>query len=76
MTRLAIIACVLLAGCATAPAVTISCPAAENMPYEPARTIKTDARKPGEVVRAAQINRAQWIAHADELTARLRKCKQ
>lgn len=76
MTRLAIIACVLLSGCAThVETVVLPCPAAVDLPDAPARTVQTSPDKPGAVVRATIINRAQWIAHADELTARLQKCK-
>lgn len=76
MNRLALMACALLAGCAThVETVVLPCPAAVDLPAAPARTVQTSPAKPGAVVRATIINRAQWIAHADELTARLQKCK-
>lgn len=72
-----IVAALSMAGCATPPprTVAVACPAATDVPDPPARTVATSPRKPGEVVRKTIINRAQWIAHADELTARLQKCK-
>lgn len=77
LTLLLIIAAYVLAGCATsAPQpVLLPCPAALNLPDAPARTLSTNPAAPGDTVRAAIINRADWIAHADELTARLNSCK-
>lgn len=77
LTLLIVIAAIVLAGCATpAPApVLLPCPAAANLPEAPARTIYTNPAAPGDTVRAAIINRAEWIAHADELTTRLNSCK-
>lgn len=77
VTLLVIIAALVLAGCATQPTppVLLPCPAALDLPGEPARFLKTDPAAPGATVRAAVINRAAWIAHADELTTRLNSCK-
>ena len=77
LTLLLIIAAYVLAGCATtAPVpVLLPCPAATHLPDAPARILSTNAAAPGDTVRAAIINRAEWIAHADELTTRLNSCK-
>lgn len=83
LLRLAILLVILLSllmqGCATVPApsvIVVPCPAARDLPTPPARTIETNPKEPGATVRAAVINRAQWMAHADELAARLESCKQ
>lgn len=65
-----------LTGCATTTeTIVLPCPAVDLLPVAPARTLQVDPAHPGEVVRATIINRAQWIAHADELTARIESCK-
>lgn len=74
---LALLPVLAIAACATPtpPAhIVLPCPAALDLPPAPARTITTDPAAPGATVRAAIINRADWIAHADELTARLISC--
>lgn len=76
--RILLLAMALLAGCATQPTpqrLAVSCSAALDLPDEPARTLETDPKQPGATVRAVHINRAAWIAHADELTQRLRACQ-
>ncbi len=77
-TALAALAACLLTACATpspvAP-IVLPCPAATDLPAPPARTLHTDPAAPGATVRAAILNRAAWIAHADELTARLISCQ-
>ena len=67
----------LLGACATAPTpapLLLPCPAALDIPTPPPRSLTTPPDV-GAVVRAARLNRAAWIAHADELTARLSSCK-
>lgn len=72
---------VLLTGCATTtPAPTlvptpIPCPAAQELPAEPSRTLSLDASKPGEAVQAYVANRTRWVGYADALRAKLESCK-
>lgn len=77
-----LIALLGLLGCATAPApaapttrTVLGCAAAYDLPTPPARAIYTDPAQPGLVVRQAVLNRAAWIAHADDLTTRITACK-
>lgn len=70
----------LLTGCAYAPRqvlvpTPIPCPAAAEVPVEPARTLNLDASKPGEAVQAYAANRARWVGYADALRSRLEACK-
>lgn len=70
----------LLTGCASAPRqvlvpTPIPCPAAAEVPDEPARTLNLDASKPGVAVQAYAANRTRWIGYADALRSRLEACK-
>lgn len=70
----------LLTGCASAPRqvlvpTPIPCPAAADVPEEPARVLNLDASKPGEAVQAYAANRARWVGYADALRSRLEACK-
>lgn len=73
---------VALTGCATAPVPSpvlvptlIPCPAAQDVPAEPTRTLTLDASKPGEAVQAYVANRARWIGYGDALRSKLDACK-
>lgn len=70
-----------LAGCATAPAQVVSvptplpCPAAAQLPAEPARTIYLNPENPGQAVQAYAANRTRWIGYAGALREKLEACK-
>lgn len=71
----------LLTGCATTkrePVLVptpIPCPAAQELPAEPSRTLDLDASKPGEAAKAYAGNRTRWIGYADALRSKLEACK-
>lgn len=71
----------LLAGCATtAPAVVnvpvpVPCPAAEQLPEAPPRSLSLNPAEPGAAVQAYAANRTRWIGYADALRERLESCK-
>jgi hypothetical protein len=80
--RFGVLALVALTGCATAPVpgpvlvpTPIPCPAAQDVPAEPIRTLTLDASKPGEAVLAYTANRARWIGYGDALRFKLEACK-
>ena len=72
-----------LAGCASAPQVPatvlvptpIPCPAAQDVPEAPARTLSLDPAHPGAAVQAFTANRARWIGYADALRTKLEACR-
>ena len=77
-----VLALAVLTGCATAPLTgpvlvptPIPCPAAQDVPAEPTRTLTLDASKPGEAVQAYASNRARWIGYGDALRSKLEACK-
>ena len=79
---LGMLALVALAGCATDPApgpvlvpTPIPCPAAAEVPSEPARTLSLDVNQPGAAVQAYAANRARWIGYGDALRTKLEACK-
>jgi len=77
---LCMLALVALAGCATAPGpvlvpTPIPCPAAAEVPAEPARTLSLDINRPGAAVQAYAANRARWIGYGDALRTKLEACK-
>lgn len=87
MTRAVLLAVglLLLSGCATttAPALPevvlvptpLPCPAAQDAPEAPPRTLTLDASKPGETAKAYAANRTRWIGYADALREKLDACK-
>lgn len=75
MRALLIAIAIAITGCATTTKNIVRPCNDDALPEPPARTLQVDQDNPGEVVRATRINRKQWIAHADELTAILKGCK-
>lgn len=75
----AIIVALLLSGCATSPPQIveryIGCPAAQVLPEQPPLHVRTDPANPGQVVREAEINRKEWIRHAQQLTTKIKACQ-
>ena len=77
------IALLFLAGCATQPPAApvlvptpVPCPAAQDLPEDPPRTLDLTGRSDGQVAQAYAANRRLWIGTATALRARLEACRK